>query len=199
MLYLKRLTLIVSALAVVGCGPVIRHPEGGLDSVDQAYGPTLSGIGAAISEAPPASKKVAVFNAPYEDVYRAVVVSTSQSQIFVEKESRSDGVVMGTRVVQARPLVPICAYSREKNGVPLPRKYFYAVYVKELAAKSTQVTAAVKVQGSCWTGECAQRADFAECKAYSTPHWAQPVEDADEGLTRLLTFIRNNLLAAGAI
>jgi hypothetical protein len=181
---------------VAGCGAKIRLPEKGLSPVESVY---PSNVGASLNEAPAESKKTNVFAASFADVYRAAVVGASQSQINIENENKSQGYVLGTRAIQAIPPVPRCQYSEPFNGRALPLRYFYAIVVRERAAKRTEVTVAVKAQGTCWTGYCLEGVDVNQCKSYSTLHWATANENPDETMTQLMTFIRNNLIAAGAL
>lgn len=193
---LSFMAILVGVAVMAGCLSAIRHPQDGMASVESVY--ATSEIESLNDKAPSGSKKATLFTASYEDVYRAAFVSASQIQIDIETENKSKGLVLGTRVVEAIPLVPRCPNSERFNGVGLPRKYFYAIVVKEKGAKSTEVLATVKVQGACWTGLCVKSADMA-CTHYSTPHWADLGENPEKELTQLITFIRNNLIAAGVL
>lgn len=194
---LSFMTILAGVVVTAGCASAIRHPQGGMASVEFVYSPLE--IGSLIAKAPSQSKKATLFAASYEDVYRAAFVSASQTQINIETENKSKGLMLGTRAVEAVPPIPRCQNSERLNGVSLPRKYFYAIVVTEKGPKSTEVLATVKVQGACWTGVCFQSVDLAECTHYSTPHWADLGENPERELTQLMTFIRNNLIAAGVL
>lgn len=192
------MVFLVGIVLTVGCtGSSILHPQGGMASVGVAYPvEEIEGLG---EKAPPQSRKAAVFAASYEEVYRAVVVSASQTQINIERENKSKGLVLGSRVVEALPPVPTCPGSQRVNGISQPRKYFYAIVIKEKGVRSTEVLASVKVQGACWTGHCFEYIDMEACSQYARLHWANLVENPEKELTQLMTFIRNNLHAAGVL
>ena len=178
-------------------GTAVQYPPTGLSNSGEVFKPANP---AAEAEAAPAgSKRSSVFAAPYQDVYRAALVGASQNQINVENENRSRGYILGTRAIQMVPLVPRCANSEPLNGRALPLRYYYVISVREKGPKATEVVAAVKAQGTCWSGNCFESVDKAQCAAYSTPHWATAQENPDEALTQLMVFIRNNLIAAGAL
>jgi hypothetical protein len=191
-------TSIALAVLVSGCfGPAILNPpQGQLSGLGEVFGG--ANPAAAADEAPPGSKKSGTFAASYQDVFRAVVVGASQNQINVESENRSGGYVMGTRAVQIVPPVPRCPNSQSVNGRALPLRYYYVIAVKEKGPKTTEVVAAIKAQGVCWTGMCYESVQL-PCKAYAVPHWTTAQENPDESLTQLMIFIRNNLIAAGAL
>jgi hypothetical protein len=197
-----RLIVRLSACAVLlgllaGCGTAKQYPAEGLTTVDKVF--DVASPAAAAGAAPAESRKSSTFKASYADVFRAVVVATSQNQINIENEDRSRGYVTGTRAIQMVPPIRRCPNSESLNGRALPLRYFYIVVVRERAAKSTEVVAAVKTQGTCWTGNCFDSVDKEACGAYSKPHWATQQENPDESLTQLMVFIRNNLIAAGAL
>ena len=178
-------------------GPAVQYPSQGLSAIGQVYNP--GNPSAEADAAPAGSKKSSVFAASYQDVYRATLVGVSQNQINVENENRSRGYILGTRAIQMVPLVGRCPNSEPLNGRALPMRFYYVISVKEKGPKATEVVAAVKAQGTCWSGNCFESVDKAQCAAYSTPHWATAQENPDEALTQLMVFIRNNLIAAGAL
>jgi hypothetical protein len=195
-LVMRLLSCVVAAGLIAGCGTKIRMPQAGLTPIENVF--AESNVAASVSAAPAESRKTSVFQAPYADVFRAVVVGASQNQINIESENKSQGYVLGTRAIQIVPPVPRCPNSEPYNGRALPLRYYYAIVVKERAAKRTEVTVAIKAQGTCWFGHCFESVDR-PCKTYSVPHWATANENPDESMTQLMTFIRNNLIAAGAL
>jgi hypothetical protein len=187
----------VATVLLSGCPSVIQHPpQGRLSSVEEVFDKVNPGAEA--DQAPAGSKRSNTFAASYQEVFRAVVVGASQNQINIESENRARGLVLGTRAIQTIPPVPRCPNSEQLNGRALPLKYFYVISVREKGPKTTEVVAALKAQGTCWSA-CLESVDLHQCKAYSVPHWATPPENPDETLTQLMVFIRNNLIAAGAL
>mgnify|MGYP001604059396 CR=1 FL=1 len=189
----KCIMAILGVAVTAGCTKGILKPQGGMASVAAVY--STSEIESLKDKAPSQSRKSSLFAASYEDVYRAVFVSASQTQINIETENKSKGLVLGTRDIETASMFRKCP------AVPtgsLTRRYYYAIVVKEQGAKSTEVFATVKVQGSCWTDFCWDSGNV-ECNNYSTPHWADRSENPEKELTQLMTFIRNNLIAAGVL
>lgn len=150
-------------------------------------------------EVPADSYKKAVFNAPYADVFRAVEVAVSQVGQNIESSDKSKGLILATR--------------DELRGTA--RHFIYAITVRELESRTTEVTVFSKVQIRCRYeeagGMCLMScltlgillpfilSQNSHCTDISTPHWARG-ESADiQGLSQLINFTRNNLIAAGAI
>lgn len=146
---------------------------------------------------PPADKtgafEVTDFAAPYEDVYRAASVSASQAMLDVTAESKSDGYVLAEQIPQGKP------------GI----HYYYAITVDELGPKQSRVTIMSKMQSQCVilgsgysiatlgmlpaaqhaTGETDEA-----CRENSQVHWGgDPIQ-----FKQFMSFVRNNLIAAGA-
>lgn len=146
-----------------------------------------------------------VFPAPYEDVYRAALVSASQVQLNVTFDDKSTGNIFAKRVVQRAP----SPSNAGGLGGQAERRYFFAIVVKELGPKKTQVTIMAKAQGRCepisaWVnvataGIAAPSRSTAneECLRYSKVHWASGKENQEEQMGQFMTFVRNNLIAAG--
>ncbi len=200
-----RLVLVRAALCAAlpvllsACfGTAILYPaQGQLSGIGEVF--NAGNPAAEADAAPVGSKRSNTFAASYQEVFRAAVVGASQNQINVESENRSRGYILGTRAIQMVPLVNRCPNSEGLNGRALPLRYYYVIAVKEKGPKATEVVAAVKAQGTCWSGNCFESVDKAQCAAYSKPHWATSQENPDETLTQLMVFIRNNLIAAGAL
>ena len=177
------------------------------------------------SYAPPGDPAVArqavvqqVFNAPYEDVFRAVNVSASQALFHVHEQDKRAGVVLATEVLRTQPTDQVHT------------TFYYAILIKERGPRRTSVTIMAKVQYPClyqvvgagWhiatfgivkaaTALSGEDDDKESCTRRSTLRWAAVV-NSDSGIRRLpfspdrtpeiarfLSFVRNNLIAAGAI
>ncbi len=147
--------------------------------------------------------ETALFMAPYEDVYRAALVSVSQVQFNVTYESRSKGYIFAKRFVASAPTVVM-----ETMGGYAERRYYYAIEVTELAAKKTRVKIMAKTQGQCQgihgllnamsLGINEVATDSKElCRQYSSIHWAAGFDNTSQELNQYITFVRNNLIAAG--
>jgi hypothetical protein len=143
---------------------------------------------------PQDSFKKMLFQAPYEDVFRAASVSASQAQFSVEEEKKAEGVILATRTAKEQP--PQIYPMSPVNQQPHQRNYYYAILVKEKGPKSTEVVIMAKVQGKCLTELLISPA---VCKAYATPHWASGHDNAMQDLNQFIVFLRNNLIAAGLI
>ena len=143
---------------------------------------------------PQDSFKKMVFQAPYENVFRTASVSASQAQLSIEEESKGEGVILATRIVQALP--PQNLPISPGNKLSHQRNYYYAILVKEKGAKSTEVLITVKSQGKCLIDPLC---NTSACKAYAIPHWATGHDHAMQDLNQFMIFLRNNLIAAGLI
>jgi len=184
---LKPVTRVVFCIIIVclltSCFPYVIPEQfakvGEVYSSPQAYQIT--------SEVPADSYKKLVFNAPYADVFRAVEVAVTQAGQNIEFSDKSKGLILAERLVQQ--------YQRSwRHGRQSGGLFFYAITLKEVGSKTTEVTIFVKAQVRCLYGHVSSR----ECKTEaSVPHWASD-KDADiEGLFQLNNLIRNNLIAAG--
>jgi hypothetical protein len=152
--------------------------------------------------APPESMQKIVFNAPFEDVYRAANVSVSQVQWLIQKESKAQGIILAIQILEMLPPVTTanCPLNGGANSRPRQRNYYYAVVIKEKGPKSTEITAVAKVQGGCEHKACfAAPSNNRACEAYASLHWATRDDSALPQLTQFMTFIRNNLIAAGLL
>ena len=154
-------------------------------TVQEAFGPSGS------DEPPKDSKaiKTNIFDASYEEVFRAASVSTSQAQFEIQSEDKHRGVILATREVQG-------------SGYWFPRIFFYSIRLKELGPKRTKVTIVAKVQAACtrfnWGGASETNA---LCDKVSKGAWADlgGIFLAAPELSQFMIFVRNNLLAAGAL
>jgi len=201
MLQIKRLAhigLLICCLCVLGgCGTWLPVKFAKVEEVFTFAKPIES-----TGHIPSSSIKKNLFNAPYEDVYRAVSVSISQAQMNVEEEDKSKGIILAVRTIQALPPLYVgntCDSAGSRgNTRPQPRNYYYAIMVVEKGPKSTEVTAISKAQGRCNNGFCLGDAG-AGCDTYSSVHWSTIEENSLPELTQLMTFIRNNLIQAGLL
>lgn len=154
----------------------------------------------------PDSYETAIFTAPYEDVYRAALVSASQAQFNVTYDDKRKGHIFAKRLMQSVPTISM----NNMAGGYADRRYFYAVKVIELGARKSRVTIMAKAQGQCQAvhglanvvtlgiGEAlAETVD--NCAAYSSVHWAQGFDSSETEMSQYITFVRNNLIAAGVL
>lgn len=188
-----------------GCTSLYMTKEVPLATTDQAY-PHLAAPNKA--EIPPEATKMAVYEAAFEDVFRFANVSASQAQFEVETVDAGKGLIFATRSTMMSPF-------QQYAPPPSPHRFFYAIQVKELAAKRTEVRIMAKVQGKCQTSNGAFRAFTgvftlgvsemalapisAECKAITVPGWALGFHSTEQEMGQFQTFLRNNLLVAGLL
>jgi hypothetical protein len=157
-------------------------------------------------EVPADSYKKAVFNAPYADVFRAVEVAATQAGQNIESSDKSKGLILTTRDdIQGQ------MYGHQ----PRARHLIYAITVRELQSRTTEVAVFSKVQLRCvyhGAGEVSLMScltlgllipffysENSNCTAMSTPHWPRGNAADIQGLSQLINFTRNNLIAAGAL
>jgi hypothetical protein len=191
--------LIFCLCLLGGCAPTATWSPSRFAALEEAFPSerfldSTAGI-------PSDSLKKNLFNAPYEDVFRAVSISASQAQMLVEKEDKKGGIILAVRTIQAPPPpgLPDCVLALQGNTRPQQRNYYYAILVKEMGPKSTEVTAVAKAQGRCIDGPCLTGPPAATCHAYASVHWAMAHENSLQELTQLMIFIRNNLIQAGLL
>jgi hypothetical protein len=134
---------------------------------------------------PSDSYKKMVFNAPYADVFRAVEVAATQVGQNIASSDKSKGLILATRVeLRKWQDTPYRANPSTEGHL------FYAITVKELKSRTTEVAVFVKVQASCRGPHCGKA---------STLHWATGQDADGQGISQLMNFTRNNLIAAGAL
>ncbi len=155
--------------------------------------------------APSDSMTTSVFEASFEDVWRAATMGVTQAQLKVESAQKAKGVILATHVERFTNW-------RLTSG-DFKRVYTYAVMVKELGPKSAEMRVMVRKQVSCpkatafkmiiealsivfisWT--FFDMSDNSKCDDVSQVHWTQ---EKIEQLNQVVTFTRNNLFAAGAM
>jgi hypothetical protein len=153
-----------------------------------------------------------VFDAPYEDVFRAVNVATSQALFQVHAQDKRAGAVLATELLRRQPTDRVHT------------TFYYAILTKELGPRQTSVTVMTKVQYPCSYREsgagwhigtlgaaAAMESGGKElCARLSALRWAAVV-GSDSGVNypfsanrtpevlRFLSFVRSNLVAAGVI
>jgi len=153
------------------------------------------------SQAPPDSFKKAVFEAPYEDVFRFAHVSATQALFNVESTDKAKGVILAARVAK------IFADGEHES------RYHYGILVKETGPKTTEVIIATKKQTSCAKMHEAT-AGFLTCISFgilaplaivdaskcteekASLKWAT---DSLPEMNQFMMLIRNNLIQAGLI
>jgi len=173
---------------------------------EQAFDPSHNG------NAPdPDSIKKVVFDASYEEVFRAASISVAQAMWEIDKQDKAAGVLFAHRVVSE----PITKNYPSVNNrctnelyaklcLPKEHKYFYRVKTNELSAKQTEVVVESKLQGYCdlhctapfglagrpWCNEykqsCGELRAGISLKANDQPE-----------ISQFVVLLRNNLIAAG--
>jgi len=203
---MRTISLIALVFFLSGC--TVTVPER-FATLQEAYPP-----GESLSpppDAPPDSFKKASFEAPYEDVFRAVSVAASQAQFNVESTDKRKGSILATRVIMVQGPV--------NRTITEPRQYSYAIVAKEIGPKATEVMTLARVQQTCtrdsgltWTlvsiftfGIALPTAlimypvEKIRCDNAATVQWATGPYTTLQEMNQLMTFARNNLIAAGAL
>jgi hypothetical protein len=188
-IFIPFLILFIMILALSGCR---SHLPANFATVEEAFPPAETKTPANI---PSDSIKRSIFEVPFEDVFRAVMVSVSQVQMNIESNDKNKGIILATRTIEVPP--PFHSDLGD-NRRPKQRNYYYKIMVIEKGPKSTEVIAFAKTQGSC-TDWSIDAAFGSPCPKYAALHWAQNQDSSARELTQLMTFIRNNLIAAGLI
>jgi hypothetical protein len=148
----------------------------------------------------PASRawmKKVMFDASYEEVFRAATTAATQTQWEIEKQDKHAGIVFAKRL--AKETIPIAG--RMETTVV---SHLFRVTVTELGAKETEVVIAAKTQWFCIPGKHYLlsplskdqiKEDNERCQKFREGMW--------EGATGLpevsqfVVFLRNNLIVAG--
>ena len=193
------LLLILCLFLLGGCASGKGWIPTSFAGIDEAY--PQGGLLGSASSAPSESMRKSVFNAPYQDVFRAASISVSQAQWFLQKEDKAGGAILATRILQIQPPpgISTCPAGGGYNLHPTQRNFYYAVLINEKGPKSTEVSVFVKAQGRCFhTTRCFGHSEYI-CDEYASLHWATVRDNALPDLTQFLTFVRNNLIAAGLL
>ena len=202
---MTRVLLAISIIVVMsGCA---IYPEDNLQpsrlmTIGQAY-PNLEAM------APPAafadSSRVTTYQAPFEDVFRIASVTASQVQFYVEDTQKSRGVILASRSAMMQPKGTMSGHLTTEH------QYYYAILVRELGPKRTEVRISSKVQGKCamWHGSMHVASlgtlssqivqDNERCEKLSKGMWASGAQTSVVEMQQFHTFLRNGLIAAGLI
>lgn len=192
------LPIMASTFFLSSCGPeFVRMPQR-FAKVDEVFPPDKPPI--LPPDIPSDSYKKMVFNAPYEDVYRAAEVSATQAILSIESSDKAKGVIKAELIKQIT--------AGEWH-------YFFEIALKEIGPKSTEVIVTSKEQGSCnirtqgyvcclgimtvGLALAMEPARNKKCEEISSVRWATGNTNVMQEMTNLMTFIRNNLLQAGVI
>jgi hypothetical protein len=152
------------------------------------------------------------FNAPFEDVFQAVNQSAAQAMLQIQHQDKRSGLILATEPVRRQPSDRVFT------------SFYYAIQVKEQGPRRSAVTVMAKVQYPChyqdsgagWHIATLGMATALEaggkqtCERLTAVRWAASLP-SDKAVTlpfapnrgpeiaRFFSFVRNNLLAAGAI
>lgn len=160
--------IIVAASASLMAGCVGPLPElGPFATTEEAFPPSF--FQSISADVPASFSQKASFEAPYEDVWRAVTAGVTQAQLNIESSQKSKGQVLATRFL------------------PPATKYFFAVLVKERGSKTTDVQVVAKIQNNRFKESLIPGWH----KDYDV--------DSKQRLESVIIFTRNNLIAAGAL
>jgi hypothetical protein len=173
---------VILACLLTSC--MTRYPER-FATVEEAY-PSPQAY-RMTPDVPQDSYKKVVFNAPYADVFRAVEVAVTMVGQNIESSDKSKGLILATRVDRRQ----WAHLNRPTEGY-----LFYAITVKELNSRTTEVAVFAKVQISCINRETVLGLG---CEKLTTLHWATKGDADMQGLSQLINFTRNNLIQAGAL
>jgi hypothetical protein len=196
-----RLFLLINLLFLLltqfGCSDKIYPIK--FSTVQEAFSDVVKmPVPSAPSGAPESSYKTSVFNAPYEEVFRAASASISALLVNVIEEKKDSGYILGIRTDKFLngllhcPLQPYNSYPRERH-------IFYMVLVKEKGPKSTEVSILTKDQGQCVGSGCIPRVMKQNCEWFSNPHWSNGFSGLSDEQHRFLAFVRMKLLEAGVL
>ena len=182
---------ILALLFLSGCMPASMVVPDRFSTVRDAYPQNARQI--INADLPTGSTKTANYAAPYEDVFRAVIESTGQALLNIASSDKNSGLILATKSAKVRNAFD----SQINQAYEAERKHFFAIVVSEKGPESTDVQIVSKVQTSCqfnsWFGEeiCQEEAKV----KYTSDFWHSTSTD----MNNLLTFIRNNLFAAGIL
>ena len=160
-------------------------------TISEVYPPTVAEI--LPPGLPVGSNKKANFAAPYEDVFRAVIESTGQALLNIEASDKNSGLILATKATR----VPNAWDAPANRNYEAERRHFFAIVVAEKGAESTDVQIVTRVQTSCQYND-SYGDDVCEKEAtvqYATDFWHSSMTE----MNNLITFIRNNLYAAGVL
>ena len=199
--------LVAVVTLVCACAP-IKLPKRFATVTEVFPEPPVKSVPA---DVPPDSVKKGIFGAAFDDVFQAVKVGATQAQFNIEHIDGDKGVILATRTLRIRNV------GGHKNEAT--RVFSYAILTRELGPESTEVVVLAKLQDSCirssagtWAGVSCLTLGIAaptaciaiplekkQCEEASTVRWAADSENSLQEMSQLLTFTRNNLIAAGVI
>jgi hypothetical protein len=152
------------------------------------------------------SIKKSTYDAPYEDVFRAVTVAATQAQFHIESTDKATGSILATRVI---------------SGIKGQIRHFYHIMVIEKGPKTTEVIVLNKVQSACEKASAGRWVSLvlmipltiglvllgypeeiirdSRCSEESSVKWATRKFSSQDSMSNLFVFTMNNLIAAGAI
>jgi len=159
---------------------------------------------------PPESQRKMVLEVPFEDAWRASMQAIVQAQFDVESSQKSKGYILAKKLKSKT--------GGGAGGVTMTfrTQYIFAILVKESGPKTTEVQILSKVQANCLKAGAiwypmlvlgvitifmipTVYMDNVRCEEEtSIAHWAAGPEN-DEQVAQVATFVRNNLIAAGAL
>ena len=151
----------------------------------------------------------AIFPVSYDDAYRAALVSVTQLQLNLVEENEDEGFLLAKKLLSG---VRSTYYPGSAGNVTASRRWHFAVTIKETGRKKTKVTIMTKSQGECTKGPGAAANILSlglsaavtagrgkMCEEYSSVHWANGFDHAQQEMNQFITFVRNNLLSNGLI
>lgn len=192
---------IVAAFLLSGCSLQQWYPER-FDTPTEVF--AVPPVDDTFAQAPPASKLVATFPAPYFDVYSVAARSVTQNQWNLVAQDQASGTLLATRVVGDQFMTP--------NGpLPADRHYHYLLRVSEENADSTRVEVVAKTQGACiqanrgamaalsvGISEAYTPSSMKHCRDEgSKTTWAMGETSTRSELNNLAILVRNNLIELG--
>jgi len=193
--FLSRAVIVASMFIAGGCVTwVYLQPQ--VHTAEEAFAESSRDVQP--PQGSPAVKS-AVFDASFEQVYRAASVSTSQALFELEKEDARAGRIFAKRIAE-HEAIPV-SWGTESTT----HTYFYKITVKELAPKKSEVTILARVTATCALSHSIDRmmstaekleADDNHCRALSAGTWAG---NAQPQLSQFMVLVRNNLIAARAL
>ncbi len=182
--------MIFAVVLVTGCMSNIVVPDR-FSSALEAYPQNASVI--TKSDLPSGSSKTSSFEAPYEDVFRAVTVSTGQAMLNIEYSSKDKGLILATKAAKVRNAF----VSQINQAYEAERRHYLAIIVKEKGPETTEVKIVAKVQTPCQynsmfgSSVCGKEASV----TYASDMW----HSATTEMNNIMIFIRNNLYSSGLL
>lgn len=159
--------------------------------------------------AEPDAVRRSLIAAPFADVQRAAMVAATQAQLNIEQEDKRSGVLLATRDVRAE-------WNPGNHNSVTDMRYAYLILVRETGPRTTEVLIASKVQANCRPYSGMERTLFAvttlgiseaaglgggnaRCQSIAEGMWAQGQVGSQQEMGQFMNFLRNNLIAAGAL